>query len=148
MQEAWFDEAEQRFKLSIDDPATKDPSTCLARGCSQPRYGRGRFCNRHKCGLWSLNNPLSRRYISKKADAKRRGIPFKLSFQQFAELALRGGLLDGDNHLDRRDPRKGYQVDNVRVVPASWNLRKASWDKMVLNGKIDPDSDHDDLCPF
>lgn len=81
-------------------------------------------------------------YHRLKNAAKRRGIPFDLTRDQFAQFAQetgyaykRGRTVQGW-HIDRIDPLRGYTLDNVRALPASDNCRKGAGPDKAAHGQL------------
>lgn len=73
-----------------------------------------------------------------KSNAKRRGIEFKLTFEQFKEFAIETQVLVGRGrkktsyHIDRIDALKGYEVGNLQVLTSSENSRKGAYEKVLV----------------
>lgn len=128
------------------DPETGKWGFILAKGKKHPLC-QVKFCNRvsdkgkgHGRGLTCIacrhriaraNNPILACYKAVENKARRRKIPFTLTYGHFEELCLRTGYhLDrgreaADMHLDRIDALKGYEDGNVQVLTASENCRKS-----------------------
>ena len=70
------------------------------------------------------------KYIQYKASAKRRGLVFPLTLEQFKEYwglpcSYCGGQISTIG-LDREDSTRGYEVDNIIPCCARCNIAKAS----------------------
>jgi hypothetical protein len=85
------------------------------------------------------------KYDVAKGIAKRRGIAFNLSFEEFAELtqhdcAYCGGELSKYSYsLDRKDNAKGYEIQNVVPCCIRCNMVKSnilSYEEMVIIGNM------------
>lgn len=79
---------------------------------------------------WKKANPLRYAYQSLKDNAKRRGKPFDLTFEQFKSFCSKTsyiqnrGRLAGSFHIDRKNEDEGYTLDNIQVLTNSENVRK------------------------
>lgn len=63
---------------------------------------------------------LKYKYWNKKTNAKKRGLSFNLTFEQFTNLYREGFV------IDRIDPLRGYEPDNVRAVSVRVNCVKGA----------------------
>lgn len=69
-------------------------------------------------------------YDTHKKNAKRRGIPWRLSFKNFKAFAIKTELLLGSGRtkeslsIDRKDQTKGYTKNNIQVMTVSDNVKK------------------------
>jgi hypothetical protein len=79
-----------------------------------------------------LNNPLRASFTILRNNAKRRKKPFDLTLDQFRQFAEENGYMEGKGrhagalHIDRRDPLKGYTIDNLRVLECTANSAKGA----------------------
>lgn len=75
-------------------------------------------------------------YISKKADAKRRGISFSLTFEEFGALVAKLDLTTDRRsgiQVDRIDHTKGYEPGNVQLLHVSENTAKGNRERHMHN---------------
>lgn len=92
--------------------------------------GRSLKCANCRIRLWRANNPIRAIYNSIKNKARRRRIPFTLTFEHFEALCKETGYhrtrgrRAGKMHLDRIDALKGYEDGNVQVLEAVENVVK------------------------
>lgn len=92
---------------------------------------------------WRAKNPLKHAYNTLKANAKRRGKYFDLTFEQFKQFAVRVDYLSkkgrGANsyHVDRREEPGGYTLSNMQLLTNSENVKKFAAFK-----NRDPDGAH------
>lgn len=128
------------------DPETGKWGLILAKGKKHPLcqvkfcnrisskgkgHGRGLTCMTCRSRIGRANDPIRACYKAVENKARRRKIPFTLTYGHFEELCLRTGYhLDRgregkDMHLDRIDALKGYEDGNVQVMTASENTRKS-----------------------
>ena len=63
-------------------------------------------------------------------NAKRRGKSFELTFEQFEQFAISTDYMAGKGiqkesfSIDRIDPKRGYSIDNIRVITNSENVKR------------------------
>ena len=80
---------------------------------------------------WALAHPERQAYIWHKSRAKNRGVPFRLTFDQWWKIWLDSGhWSDRGRHKDQYDmARRGdmgaYEVGNVYITTHSENVREA-----------------------
>jgi cupin superfamily acireductone dioxygenase involved in methionine salvage len=74
-------------------------------------------------------------YYSHRDNAKRRGIPFELTFEQFEAFAIKYDLVINSGTkkhsltIDRIRHDKGYTKDNIQVLSLSENSIKGNLEK-------------------
>jgi hypothetical protein len=103
---------------------------CCAEGCWKPAAKKQILCHKHKKDQYKEKH-LHQYYLSDlKQRAKRRGKSCSLTLAQFKEFCDRTGYLRkkgvniGDSHIDRIDPTRGYDVDNIQILTNLENLKK------------------------
>lgn len=75
-------------------------------------------------------NPEKATYQTLRANAKRRGKPFKLTFEEFKAFAVEVGYMQKKGiekksyHIDRIDETKGYVPGNLQVLTNCENVKK------------------------
>jgi len=105
------------------------PTSCCVRGCRKPAAQKGQ-CYAHAKQDYARRHPLRYCFNSLKQNAKRRGKPFDLTFEQFEEFAIRTDYVNKRGTsaqgytIDRIDPTKGYTADNIQVLTNAQNVRK------------------------
>ncbi len=103
--------------------------TCASSRCLKKVDGTA-FCSMHSKRQYKSRHPLRYKFSYLKNNARRRGIDWELSFQDFARLASQNGYdrqcgKMGDSlSIDRIDNRRGYAHDNVQFITLSENSRK------------------------
>lgn len=118
---------------TIPSTTPKKGRLCFTSYCRKrvPANQKNRTCVTCRTRVWRANNPIKATFLAAKSKAKRRGLPFELTFEYFTALCeatdyhLLRGREAGDLHLDRIDNSLGYLPGNVRAVTASQNCRKA-----------------------
>lgn len=113
---------------------------CATSRCRNRKAAGKKFCA--TCRSRAYLSPLKRKWLNLKISAKRKGREFGLSWEFFTDLAVATGYVDlagrgsGDLHIDRIDPLRGYVPENVRVVTAHVNCRKAYVDRLKHAGVV------------
>lgn len=88
--------------------------------------------------LWRLRNPFRAAFRQIKDRAKRKGIDFALSFEDFAELAAQTGYVEGKGRsasslsIDRENAGIGYVLTNIRVMTVAENSSKSNVDRKFV----------------
>ena len=114
----------------------KRAGKCLTPHCRNVARHQRNYCN--SCRSRSYDDPLRRLFRNLKSHAKARGKAFLLEFEEFASAALKAGYLVRAGrephcmHIDRIDPRRGYESGNIQFISAAENCRKAYLDKRIL----------------
>ncbi len=123
---------------------------CRIPGCIKSRpYGRT-LCSAHRQQHWRRTHPVAAQYARLKAKAKSRGKRFDLSKQDWALLCEQSGYHEGTVSscgdfrlglsIDRINPRLGYTITNLRVIPMADNSGKGGGpDRQLLNEPDVPD---------
>lgn len=128
--------ADGKWKLAKKRHPKK--TECVIRFCTRPPatyWKKGVLKHESKCQHcksreWRANNPVLNALKCIKSRAKRTGIPFFLTKEQFIAFCKETGFVEkrgrasGALHIDRIDPAKGYEVGNIQVLTASENVRK------------------------
>lgn len=103
--------------------------------CKQPRCRRWaikhrNICHRCRKRLWRKLNPLAAAFAVRRDKAKRRGIQWCLTLEEFKEFCNKTDLLalqGNEAHsltIDRIDNTKPYTVDNIQPLTRSQNTEK------------------------
>lgn len=88
---------------------------------------------------WRANNYARSSFLMQRADAKRRGISFLLTFEEWLTIWLESGKLEqrgklaGQYVMSRYGDAGPYAVGNVRICLFGDNVREAQYDKIVSN---------------
>lgn len=75
-------------------------------------------------------NPMRYAFLNLRSNAKRRGVPFELTFEDFSTFAVEvdylywKGISKKAYHIDRIDPNKGYLKDNIQLMTNEANIKK------------------------
>lgn len=105
----------------------KDPSRCVTPYCRNSREGQNRRCSKCRRREWRERYPLKSRLAHVRDRARRKGLEFALTLEDFAELErLCGGPITSRHHIDRICVARGYTRDNVQVLSAADNIAKGN----------------------
>lgn len=126
------------------------PGACRVLFCGQ--HGRfkmrkepnGQICYVYYpicCGCesrrWRLNNPKKNAYKELKHSAKRRNIPFTITFGQFLTLIENTDYIDRKGNkshsliIDRIQQRVGYEFGNLRIISKGHNSGKGNIERAI-----------------
>lgn len=92
----------------------------------------GLACNRCTKLLWRVRYPMRYLYGNLRDSARKKRIPFELTFSQFEDFARESGYAEGHGrelgslHVDRKDPLQGYCIGNIRALEAGENSSKGA----------------------
>jgi len=93
---------------------------CSTKHCRGKRNDSHKKCAKCRSREWREKFPLKAAFHRKKWNAKRRGIPFLLTYEDFV-LVYVPGLT-----LDRNNCRNGYELGNVLPMSIHDNCSKGS----------------------
>lgn len=131
---------------------------CAVKGCRSNAAKGVRLCSGHKMAKWRAANPRRAAYCTLRDHAVRRKLSFTISFEWFCNFCnetgydIEKGNFSSNLHIDRIDPTKGYDPDNLQALSCSENTAKgnaerwgADYRKEVLRRKgYDVPEDEDD----
>lgn len=96
---------------------------CKTWGCKN-NPGKRKKCSKCRMRDWRAKYPDKAAYHRKKTNARRRGIPFNLTFEDFMLVYVKGYVLDRD------DATRGYELGNVLPMSIEANaIKGATLDK-------------------
>jgi hypothetical protein len=133
---------EEFFNLS----GSKKPNLCSVKFCRNEKVKGRTICHKCRMRLWRARNPMRDSFNNLRNSASKRNVSFSLSFDDFCTLCKSTGYLEGKGnfasslHIDRKDNRKGYSADNIRVITCAENVGKGNKERRVVlpNGLIVP----------
>lgn len=102
--------------------------TC--RTCNKPPMPQRTLCATCRKRKARILHPLKHAFYDLRTNAKRRGISFDLTFDQFKKFAIKTEYVYGRGkskdsfHIDRINPNKGYTTDNIQVLSNELNQLK------------------------
>lgn len=115
------------FKI---DTAKVTKNLCCILYCKNKPAKAKKYCHKHRKQIEAVRNPIQYNYSNLKQNAKRRRKEFNLSIEEFETFVNESGYLDkkgrtkGKFHIDRINPNIGYQLDNIRILECSENVRR------------------------
>jgi len=108
-------------------------NSCKEKRCKKPPGKKsGGYCYKHAQDRKRERDPVKYAFWTLKNNAKRRKIPFNLTFEQFVYFAEKVDLFGNRGksknswHIDRKieaDPR-GYHIENIQVLTIEQNTHK------------------------
>lgn len=111
---------------------------CTTKYCkNKARKGR-KICNTCKSRKHRQANPVRASYNALKANAKRRGKVFTLTFEYFAQFCRETEYIAGKGRtassytIDRKINELGYTNDNIQVLTLEENARKGKGRKHLV----------------
>jgi hypothetical protein len=93
---------------------------------------KGKYCSTCRSKKSREQNPVKYSYSNLKSNSKRRGIAFKLTFEEFIQFCYQTQYLAGKGKtktsfsIDRIENDKGYTLDNIRILTLSDNSKKGN----------------------
>lgn len=100
---------------------------CRVPTCNNPSARHRTLCHKCRSRKYKRNNPWRYYYNSHKQSARRRKIPWKLTFKQFRKIWRDSGKFEAKVNgegwsMHRVDVNKGYEVENVEIIPVQLNV--------------------------
>ena len=128
------------------------PGRCPVRCCCRPSRAwkskappGHRLCSTHQSRLWHKTHPIKAAFNKLRYHAKARGKVFTITLEQFKLVTGMQSYLDGKGkrrhclHIDRVDPARGYEPDNIQVITNSENqMRNIEEMRRQLSGYTPP----------
>jgi hypothetical protein len=93
--------------------------------CSTPycrRKATGSLCKTCQSRKWRKDNPVRSAWLNLRNNAKRRGVLFTITFEQFEKWCVKvkyigfAGRNSDSFTIDRRHNGIGYHIDNIQVM--------------------------------
>ena len=103
------------------------------KDCANKEAAKGRtICYACRSRRYKLKNPFRYFYNSHRQNAKKRCIPWQLTFEEFKHLWLQSGkwnqkryrtsLSDVTYSIHRKNVNEGYHINNVEIIPVTLNV--------------------------
>lgn len=151
-----------------DRKQSREGKCCSAWCMNAPVSGR-RYCHKCRSRKYKYSQPHRYSYNLLRCGAKKRGIAFSLTFEEYVELWDRHpsqwqdklanlwasnsvqGRSDRDTwEIDRIDNSRGYEASNVQILKKHMNASKGARGEWIFGGdgtKNKP-KDNSYICPF
>lgn len=103
---------------------------CLTRYCRRAKAPGRNYCHTCRMKRHRRNNPFNYVYNVVKQNAKRRGIEFGITPEQFKAWCIENNYLNDKGQrshsatIDRVKNERGYFIDNIQVLTLADNVRK------------------------
>lgn len=110
---------------------------------------RRRICNKCRSRLYRANNPIKDAFRHLRESAKKRGIEFAISYQEFEELVSKTNYINQRGtskeslHIDRVDANKGYCAGNLQILTCSENVAKGNRERFIKGKKFNQQDNED-----
>ncbi len=109
----------------------KPPHLCPTRYCRHRKAAKKRTCSRCGMRLWRAANPVKCLLAWLKDRAKKKKVPFDLTFRWFAKFLVKHHYDHTRHHIDRIRTHLGYTKGNVQVLECSENIAKGNRERWV-----------------
>lgn len=100
----------------------RDRGLCITPFCRKPAKRGECLCSMCRDRIWRARHPEHHLWNNLKKSAKRRGVPFSLTVEQFKEFCertgyhLKVGRDPSSASCDRIRDTEGYHADNIRCL--------------------------------
>lgn len=118
--------------------AKHETRKCSKRGCFKDAAPGRKLCCKHHKREWAKKNPLKYAYDNLRNRTRQRGLPFTITYDWYANFCITTGYAEGKGGkaesltLDRIDPTRGYEPDNLQVLTRKDNSEKHHTDQAIL----------------
>lgn len=115
----------------------KKQNICSYGKCNKKVRAIG-LCITHYTQKWRKENPVKSSYLNLRANSKRRGKQFEISFDEFKDVCIETEYIQGKGRtakgytLDRLEDEKGYTKDNIGIKTNSENVKKQRRREKIL----------------
>lgn len=106
---------------------------CKTKHCRKKQAPKGFYCYSCLKAKYAKKHPIKYAFSNLRRNARRRGKSFSLTFEQFKEFAIKTDYINkrgtsADSYtIDRIDPSKGYEIENIQVLTNSENVKKYAY---------------------
>ncbi len=89
-----------------------------------------KYCSTCRYKKWRESNPVKYAYLNLKHNAKKRGVLFTITFEEFKDWCVKvkyigfAGRNADSLTIDRRHNDIGYHIDNIQVMTRRDNITK------------------------
>lgn len=105
-------------------------ATCETKYCRKQALKGRKICGACKTRRYRENNPMMASYMNLRANAKRRGKEFTITFEDFRQFCYETDYIQGKGRtkdcysVDRKDETKGYVPGNLQRLTVGQNKKK------------------------
>lgn len=105
---------------------------CKVKYCRRTCRKHHRICSTHDKRFWREKYPMKAAFQTLRQNARRRGIDFGLTFEDFQMFCRATKYIAGKGRkkdsftIDRINNDKGYVLSNIQMLTKSDNSRKAT----------------------
>lgn len=124
---------------------------CETKYCLNDAQPGRKKCGKCKSRLRRERNKLTTAYDNLRTNAKRRGIYFGISLEEFKRFCTETGYIELkgtgalDMTIDRKEPHLGYIYSNMQLLTNAENIKKRNVDaRKGWTRQMERDMD----CPF
>ena len=117
-------------------------SKCIVLFCNRHKTSKDAYCHRHKRQIEMHSCPVQVYYNKLKLSAKRRGILFTITLQEFKQWAAEVQLIekkssDGKKfwHIDRKKNENGYIPGNLQLLNYHENTTKSHLEPSYISSQ-------------
>jgi hypothetical protein len=114
---------------------------CICQFCNNKSAKNRKICHKHISDKFKEDNPVKYVFKVTKNNAKRRGISFNITFEEFSawceeyDYIKLKGIYKNSMTIDRKRNDVGYTYENMQPMTNSNNVRKMWVDIKIKNGK-------------
>lgn len=118
------------YALPIRRPSPRQNWRCQTKGCGNRRPAERLHCSTCRMKTWRANNPELASFRHLEESAKRRGIQFPLTLEEFTTWGHAHGYFrskgrrEFESSVDRIDQSGPYSLDNIQVLTIGENSAK------------------------
>ncbi len=109
----------------------KCPPIKFCKNCDEKKAQKGRnICGRCRSSAYTRKHPIRRVYADLRANAKRRGKEFTITYKYFERWIKKTPYMQGrgrgseDLNIDRKKEKLGYVPGNLQVIECKYNVQK------------------------
>lgn len=135
---------------------TRRSDSCETKYCRGKRSLKSPRCPKCNARLYRQRNPHGYFLNKLRNNAKRRGVPFNLTLDDFrwfdywTHYIQKKGRDSTDLTIDRidRDDPRGYHIDNIQPMSLSENVKKYHDPDQYKQQHFQDDHEPDEVAPF
>jgi hypothetical protein len=108
---------------------------CATKYCRNYARADLKICNKCHMRQYKKRHPINYYYNVLRNNAKRRGKEFELTLDDFKKFCKETNYIElkgkekNSATIDRINHKKGYTIDNIRILSLSDNSKKGNYEK-------------------